>query len=155
MASPRLRPSVLALSAGAFAAIFLAAPASAGTLAKVDGVEITDEDAKVAAEDLAAVLPPQLQQPGPARDAYVLDYLIDARLVGRQAEKEKFGEAHGKVAKLLEGTTLGEHLARAPAALGPPRHRVPARRRRHRPAPHCHPRPGGAGGRLAAPRRAA
>lgn len=92
MASPRLRPSVLALSAGAFAAIFLAAPASAGTLAKVDGVEITDEDAKVAAEDLAAVLPPQLQQPGPARDAYVLDYLIDARLVGRQAEKEKFGE---------------------------------------------------------------
>ena len=92
MASPRLRSSVPALVAGAFAAILLAAPVSAKTLAKVDGVEITEEDAKVAAEDLAAVLPPQLQQPGPARDAYVLDYLIDARLVGRQAEKEKFGE---------------------------------------------------------------
>lgn len=99
MVSLRPRPSVFALVAGLGLA-FAAPPASAKTLAKVDGVEITEEDAKVAAEDLAAVLPPQLQQPGPARDAYVLDYLIDARLVGRQAEKEKFGEGQEFARKL-------------------------------------------------------
>lgn len=97
MASPRSLASVFALAAGfALAAL----PVAAKTLAKIDGVEITEEDAKVAAEDLAPVLPPQLQQPGPARDAYILDYLIDAKLVGREAEKEKFGEGEEFARKL-------------------------------------------------------
>jgi peptidyl-prolyl cis-trans isomerase C len=66
------------------------APAAAGVLAKVDGVEITDEDIKIAAEDLGANLPAQLQ--GPARDAYILDYLIDVKLVAKKAEKDKLAE---------------------------------------------------------------
>ena len=51
---------------------------------------ITDEDAKIAAEDLGPILPQGLQ--GPQRDAYLVDYLVDARLVARLAEKEKFAE---------------------------------------------------------------
>jgi peptidyl-prolyl cis-trans isomerase C len=66
------------------------APAEAAVLARVDGVDITDEDVKIAAEDLGANLPAQLQ--GPARDAYILDYLIDVKLVAKKAEKDKLAE---------------------------------------------------------------
>jgi peptidyl-prolyl cis-trans isomerase C len=83
--------AALALAAGLSLAPALApAPALAKTLASVDGVEITDEDARIAAEDLGPVLPQGLQ--GAQRDAYLVDYLVDARLVARQAEKEKFAE---------------------------------------------------------------
>ncbi len=62
-------------------------PASAKVLATVDGAEITDADVRTAMEDLGPTLPAQLK--GPARDAYVLDYLIDVKLAARQAEKDK------------------------------------------------------------------
>ena len=52
-------------------------------LAKVDGIEITEDDVKVALEDLGPTLPQQVQ--GPQREAYVLDYLIDLKLVARKA----------------------------------------------------------------------
>ena len=65
-------------------------PAHAKVLAKVDGSEITDDDVRNALEDLGPTLPQQLK--GPAREAYVLDYLIDVKLAAAQAAKEKLGD---------------------------------------------------------------
>ncbi|MBL8573224.1 MAG: peptidylprolyl isomerase [Hyphomicrobiaceae bacterium] len=95
MASFRTLTPVLALVLG-LAAAPLAAQAK--VLAKVDGVEITDADAQAAAEDLGAALPQHLQ--GPQREAYLVEYLIDAKLVARHAEKEKFGEGPDFARKL-------------------------------------------------------
>lgn len=79
----------------AFGAVILSAAflmgaslgAQAKVLAKVNGVEITDEDLKVAMDDIGQGLPAQMQ--GPERDAYLLDYLIDLKIVARKAEAEK------------------------------------------------------------------
>ncbi|WP_374308523.1 peptidylprolyl isomerase [Methylocella sp.] len=60
--------------------------AGAKLLATVNGQQITEEDLRVAREDLAANLPPQLQ--GKARDAYLLDFLIDGALVAQLAKSE-------------------------------------------------------------------
>ncbi len=80
------------IASGAVIALAFAAssPLSAKVLAKVDGVEITDEDVQVALDDLGPSLPQQIE--GPQREAYVLDYLIDLRLVAKQAAAEKMGE---------------------------------------------------------------
>jgi peptidyl-prolyl cis-trans isomerase C len=81
------------LSGAVFAvglALALAAPASAKVLARVNGTEITDEDVKIALEDIGSSLPQQIE--GPARQAYILDYLIDAKLVAQKAEADKIGE---------------------------------------------------------------
>jgi peptidyl-prolyl cis-trans isomerase C len=81
------------LSGAAFAmglALALTAPASAKVLARVNGVEITDDDVKIALDDIGASLPQQIE--GPARQAYILDYLIDAKLVAQKAETDKMGE---------------------------------------------------------------
>lgn len=64
-----------------------AMPAAAKVLAVVNGKQITDEDVKVAAEDLRGSLPPHLE--GKARDAYLLDFLIDGELVAQKAIAEK------------------------------------------------------------------
>ena len=53
----------------------------------MDGIEITDDDVKVALEDLGPTLPQQVQ--GPQREAYVLDYLIDLKLVAKKADTDK------------------------------------------------------------------
>jgi len=71
-------------------ALTLAAPASAKVLARVNGADITDEDVKIAMEDIGSSLPQQIE--GPARQAYILDYLIDAKLVAQKAEADKMGE---------------------------------------------------------------
>ena len=71
-------------------ALALAAPASAKVLARVNGAEITDDDVKIALDDIGQSLPQQIE--GPARQAYILDYLIDAKLVAQKAEAEKMGE---------------------------------------------------------------
>ena len=80
------------IASGAILALALAAasPASAKVLATVDGMEITDDDVQVALEDLGPTLPQQIE--GPQREAYVLDYLIDLRLVAKKAAAEKMGE---------------------------------------------------------------
>ena len=80
------------IASGAILALALAAacPASARVLATVDGMEITDDDVQVALEDLGPTLPQQIE--GPQREAYVLDYLIDLRLVAKKAAAEKMGE---------------------------------------------------------------
>lgn len=71
-------------------ALFAAGGAQAKVLAKVDGAEITDRDLKTAEADLGASLPQQLE--GQQREAYVLDYLIDLKLVANAAAKEKLGD---------------------------------------------------------------
>ena len=76
-----------ALLAGMMA---LSLPAAATVLAKVDGVEITDTDLKIAMDELGPTLPKQLE--GKARDAYVLDYLIDVTLVAKKAEADKLAD---------------------------------------------------------------
>ncbi|MGC2224348.1 MAG: peptidylprolyl isomerase, partial [Methylocella sp.] len=68
-------------------AIVAALPAAAKVLATVNGKQITDEDVKIAADDLHTSLPPQLE--GKARDSYLLDFLIDGELVAQKALAEK------------------------------------------------------------------
>ncbi|MGH6800412.1 MAG: peptidylprolyl isomerase [Methylocella sp.] len=68
-------------------AIVSALPAAAKVLATVNGKQITDDDVKIAAGDLHASLPPQLE--GKARDSYLLDFLIDGELVAQKALAEK------------------------------------------------------------------
>ena len=62
-------------------------PAAAKVLAKVDGAEITDDDVKLALDDIGATLPAQLQ--GAEKEAYVVDYLIDMKLVAKKAAADK------------------------------------------------------------------
>ena len=115
-------------------ALTLAAPASAKVLARVNGAEITDEDVKIAMEDIGSSLPQQIE--GPARQAYILDYLIDAKLVAQKAEADKMGEGPEfakKVAyyrdKVLMEDLLGkvakdaatDTAIHAPSAENPPR----------------------------------
>jgi peptidyl-prolyl cis-trans isomerase C len=88
MKSPPFKAAGLAC-AMAFApvAMVAAAPAGATVLATVNGKQITDEDLKIAADDLRGSMPPQLE--GKARDAYLLDFLIDGELVAQKALAEK------------------------------------------------------------------
>jgi peptidyl-prolyl cis-trans isomerase C len=79
---------VLAMGAPSLVA---AADTSAKVLATVNGQPITDEDVKIAMEDLGPSLPAQIQ--GKARDAYILDFLIDGVLVAQQAQAEKLDKA--------------------------------------------------------------
>ena len=75
-----------------------AAPAQAKVLAKVNGVEITDDDLKIAMDDLAAGIPRQLE--GKARETYVLDFLIDEQLVVQKAQADKLAETPDFTKKL-------------------------------------------------------
>jgi peptidyl-prolyl cis-trans isomerase C len=67
-----------------------AAWAEGKVLAKVNGVDITEDDMKLAMEDIGPGLPRQLE--GKARDSYVLDFLIDEQLVVQKAQAEKVAE---------------------------------------------------------------
>ncbi|MFZ1961701.1 MAG: peptidylprolyl isomerase [Methylovirgula sp.] len=91
-------------------ALFLAAPAAAEVLATVNGTEITDADLKIAAEDLGSSVPQQLQ--GKARDAYLLDYLIDSELVAQKAESDKLDQDPDFAKRLAyyRGKVLAEAL---------------------------------------------
>ncbi len=79
-------------------------------MAKVNGQEITDDDVKVALDDLGPNLPAQLK--GPQRDAYALDYLIDLKLVAGQAAKDKLGDSPDFARKMayLHDKTLMETM---------------------------------------------
>jgi peptidyl-prolyl cis-trans isomerase C len=87
---------------GAFGAAALMAavalPAEAKVLAKVNGVEITDDDLKIALDDLGPGIPHQLE--GKARDSYVLDFLIDEQLVVQKAQADKLAETPDFAKKL-------------------------------------------------------
>jgi peptidyl-prolyl cis-trans isomerase C len=85
------RVSPLALALG-FGALLLAAPAFADSkvLATIDGDPITQDDVNVAMEDIGPGLPQGME--GPERDKYVLDYLIDMKLVAKKAAADKLSD---------------------------------------------------------------
>ncbi|MDE2363676.1 MAG: peptidylprolyl isomerase [Hyphomicrobiales bacterium] len=93
----RLRAGVFGLAV-VFASAFGVAGAKAKVLAKVNGVEITDQDLDIAREDLSGNLPPQLQ--GADRDRALLDNLIVAVIVSQKAEAEKMGDTPDFARKL-------------------------------------------------------
>ena len=80
------RGAIVALGFAAFGLT----PASAKTLAKVDGVEITDADVAIAEQDIGATLPQQLDDA--QRQKYIVDYLVDLKLVAKKAAAEKMGD---------------------------------------------------------------
>jgi peptidyl-prolyl cis-trans isomerase C len=87
----RLRPQSLALAFGLCAALATAsAYADSKVLATVDGEPITQDDVNVALEDIGQGLPQGLE--GADRDKYVLDYLIDMKLVAKKAAADKMGD---------------------------------------------------------------
>lgn len=87
----RIRFALALLAAGAATALLAADPAHARALARVDGVEITEDDVRIALDDVGGEIPPQLE--GEKRREYVLDYLIEMRLLARKAEADKLNEA--------------------------------------------------------------
>ena len=80
------------------AAFGFASSVSAKTLAKVDGLEISDDDLKTALEDLGPTMPQQMD--GAQRESYALDYLIDLKLVAKKAATDKIGVGPEIVRKL-------------------------------------------------------
>jgi peptidyl-prolyl cis-trans isomerase C len=84
-----MNTSMQALRAAALLAI-LALPsavfAESKVLATVNGIVITEDDVRIAAEGLGAELPP----PGnPQREKVVVDFLVDLKLLAGEAEKQK------------------------------------------------------------------
>jgi peptidyl-prolyl cis-trans isomerase C len=63
---------------------------AAQVLATVNGANITDDDLRIAAEDLGDSVPRQLDAKG--RQQYLLDYLIDGTLVAQKAQQEKLDQ---------------------------------------------------------------
>jgi peptidyl-prolyl cis-trans isomerase C len=104
MSYARMNARFLRLAAlGSIAAAALALGLSASTaqakvLAKVNGVEITDEDVQLAMEDLGPGIPRQLE--GKARETYVLDFLVDEQLVVQKAQADKLAETPDFAKKL-------------------------------------------------------
>jgi peptidyl-prolyl cis-trans isomerase C len=78
---------LLASSLGAALALAGAAHADPKILAKVDGLAITEDDVGDAMQDIGPGLPQKLE--GPAREKYVVDYLIDLKLVAKKAMADK------------------------------------------------------------------
>ncbi|MGL5114739.1 MAG: peptidylprolyl isomerase [Beijerinckiaceae bacterium] len=62
----------------------------ARVVAKVNGVPITEEDVKVALDELGATLPQQLDEK--QRRDYVIDYLVDLKIVAAAADKDKVAD---------------------------------------------------------------
>lgn len=81
------RGKVLCCGMAAAFALAFAFPAAANVLATVDGATITDDDVALATEDLGPTLPEQLDEA--ARQTYVLNYLIDLKLVAKKAVADK------------------------------------------------------------------
>jgi peptidyl-prolyl cis-trans isomerase C len=59
-------------------------------IAKVDGTAITEEDLKIALEELTPTLPQQMD--AAQRRTYAIDYLIDLKIVAAQAAKDKIAD---------------------------------------------------------------
>ena len=97
----RPRASALALALGALglvAAVAVAARADTKVLATIDGAPITQDEFNDAMADIGPGLPEKLE--GPEREKYVLDYLIDLKLVAKQAEADKL-DANADFARRL------------------------------------------------------
>jgi peptidyl-prolyl cis-trans isomerase C len=86
----RSRASAFVLTLGALgllAAVAATARADPKVLAKIDGAPITEDDFNDALVDIGPGLPEKME--GPERQKYVLDYLIDLKLVAKQALADK------------------------------------------------------------------
>ena len=93
-------------------------------LAKVDGVPITEDDVADALHDIGPGLPQKLE--GAAREKYVLDYLIDLRLVAAKSKADKLDQGadftrqldyyHDKLAMETLLTQVGKGAATEEAA---------------------------------------
>jgi peptidyl-prolyl cis-trans isomerase C len=86
-ARPRTAAAAFALSFGAVLGFAAPSLADSKVLAKVDGEPITDEDVADAITDIGPGLPQKLE--GPARQKYVIDYLIDLKLASKKAQADK------------------------------------------------------------------
>lgn len=73
-----------------FLAVSVALPAMAGVVARVDGIEITDEDVAIAMEDIGSTLPQQMSPD--QRQEYVVNYLIDLKITSKKAEADKLDQ---------------------------------------------------------------
>jgi peptidyl-prolyl cis-trans isomerase C len=82
-----LLAAILGLGLGAALAFASAAQAEPKILAKVNGAPITEDDVADAMLDIGPGLPQKLD--GPARQKYVLDYLIDMKIVAKKALDDK------------------------------------------------------------------
>jgi peptidyl-prolyl cis-trans isomerase C len=89
---------------------FTPSSAFASVVARVEGIEITDQDMQLAEEDLSGTIPQGLA--GEQKAAFILDYLIDMRLAARKAETDRFAESADFKRKLafLRDKTLMESL---------------------------------------------
>jgi peptidyl-prolyl cis-trans isomerase C len=87
-----------AFGAALFAALLIGTPlAQAKVLAKVNGAEITDEDVKIAMDDMGAAL---AQVPPMDQETYVLEFLIDMKIAAQQAVAEKLADGPEFVRRL-------------------------------------------------------
>jgi peptidyl-prolyl cis-trans isomerase C len=82
------------LAAGSFALALVVSGAAiaqgAKVVAKVNGVTITEEDVKLALEELGSTLPQQMDEK--QRRDYAIDYLVDLKIVAAAADRENIGE---------------------------------------------------------------
>jgi peptidyl-prolyl cis-trans isomerase C len=115
---------VLAMSLSAGWLALTAVHADPRVLAKVDGVPITEDDVADALHDIGPGLPQKLE--GAAREKYVLDYLIDLRLVAAKSKADKLDQGadftrqldyyHDKLAMEALLTQVGKGAATEEAA---------------------------------------
>ncbi len=88
------RPAASLLLAAGFAAGMAFSAAAQAPAAKpvatVGGQAITEEDVKIAMDELASGMPRQMDEK--QRRDYAIDYLIDLKIVAMQAAKEKLDE---------------------------------------------------------------
>ena len=103
-------------------------PASAKVLATVNGADISDDDVRTATEDLGPTLPAQLT--GPAREAYVVDYLIDLKLAAQRAAQDKLGDI--VLGFSASGANLDPSMWYVGRTHGQNRHHADAQEGRHR-----------------------
>ena len=87
---PQVRRRLAFAAAVVFGAWIAPAYADPKVLAKVDGVAITEDDVHDAMADIGPGLPEKLV--GPERDKYVLDYVIDLKLVAKKAYADKLDQ---------------------------------------------------------------
>lgn len=87
----RLQRRIPALVFSCAALLAVLHPAAAQTVARVDGAEITEQDVSLAMSDIGGTLPQQLS--ADQRRAYVINYLIDMKLVARKAEAAKLADS--------------------------------------------------------------
>jgi peptidyl-prolyl cis-trans isomerase C len=98
---PSIRRIVFAAGLAAIAALPAFAQDAAKQVAKVDGQIITEEDVRIALDELSSGLPQQMD--AAQRRSYAIDYLIDLKIVAGQAAKEKL-DATPEFAKRLDQT---------------------------------------------------